>query len=398
MGFLQLNPDIFLLIVEYLDCYDALHLSEVARPVHLVAKYQALKSVVIHNHLTMAKFSRYMLEHMSHRIPHLRSIKALLQFAPSQQDQWFSAGSKWGRHFRQVRDLHAAGSIFADLLERATNLKSFRLAPAEFWMDYEPRIASALASLRQLQDVHLIDIRPMVALVLNNLQSKPEELVLMEGESTNPRLMQSQFPLNKDLCLPSVRHLTAWGDRALPFFTRFASICPNLRTLDLGSSWSTERFPPDYTGDEEPARWQHLESVHGLPDALEELPTAAPVHCIRLTSSAVSTQARARLMVVHSAQPVSLSVAITPDDEADFFGRVVRASPRLRHLCLLLLNWTSSLSPFMVSASRRAFASVWLSARSGSDRTDACRVECGLPRAALRSPWPAGVAQQPRGV
>lgn len=354
MGLLQLNEDALLSIVEYLDCYDALRLSEVARPVHVVAKHQALKSVEIHSHLALVNFCRHMLGPMSHRIPHLVTIKARIRAVSSEPP----LSARWRRHFRRVDEFHEAGSIFADLLERATNLRMFLLSHAEVWMEYEPRIASALTCLRHLEDLQLADIGPMVALVLNKMQSQPDNLAIVEGPSTNPRLMQSQFPLEQDLCFPSVHHLTVWGDCALPFFTRFASICPNLRTLDLGSSWSTSNFPPDMTGYEDTATWRYLERVDGLPDALEEIPSEAPIHCIRLTYNGVSPRARGRLMVVHTAQPVSLSIPLTPDDRPDFWLRMLQASPRLRHLCLSVLNWPFRLDMLFVSASpKQCFSS-----------------------------------------
>ena len=366
------------MIVEYLDCYDALRLSEVARPIHVLAKYQALKFVDIHSYTALVKFSRHMLDHMSHRLPYLLSIGAILPPVPS---RYVPAVSRAARHFRLVQEFHAAGSTFADLLERATNLQRFTLTPAEVWMEYEPRIACALSSLRWLKDIQLMDVGPMVAYTLNNLKSKPNRLSLAEFQSASQHLTHSQFPLNKDLCLPSVRHLVAWGDNALPFFTRFASICPELRTLDLGSSWSTDRFPVDYTGDEGTARWRHLECVYGLPDALEELPTDAPIHRIRLTHAGASPQARARLLVVHTAQPVSLSLAITLEDGFDLLEHALKASPRLRHFCLRLVDWpgTPSLSSFLVSAPRIR-PRVWLTVRRlGFYHAAARRVECRLP-------------------
>lgn len=352
MNFLQLNEDALLSIVEYLDCYDAIHLSEVASAVHVVAKHQALTSVDIHSRIALVKFCRYMLGPMNHRIPHLVSIKAMLLEASS-GPQSIVSRPLWGRHFRQVEKYVAAGSIFADLLEQATNLRVFMLRPAETWMSYEPRIASTLTCLRRLEDIQLLDIGPMVALVLNKMQSQPIKLVIVEGPSTNPRLRQTQFPLDQDLCFPSLHHLTAWGDCALPFFTRFANIFPNLRTLDLGSSWSTSNFPPDMTGYEDTATWRYLERVDGLPDALEEIPNEGPIHCIRLTYHGVSPRARGRLLVVHTAQPVSLSIPLTPDDKPDLWERILQASARLRHLCLHVRDWPFPLGTLFVRAFSR---------------------------------------------
>ena len=195
-------------------------------------------------------------------------------------------------------------------------------------------------------------------------------------------MRRSRLRLRSDLCLPSVRRLTVWGDRTLPFFTQFARICPNIRFLDLGSSWNTYSFPHDYTGDEDVPPWQYLECVHGLPDALGELPTAAPIHDVHLTHDGLSPRARSRLLVVYTAQPVSLSLDLLHDDGPDFFARMVQASPQLRHLCLWVMESHSPLGPLFVRHFA-AYMRVALTVRTGSDHAICRHVEDSLPRAPL---------------
>ncbi|TFY55216.1 hypothetical protein EVJ58_g8384, partial [Rhodofomes roseus] len=327
MDLQSLNNDSLSAIVAYLNCSDALRFSVVVRSFHTIAKYHALHYVTLSSYGALVNFCRLMLSSMSHRLASILAIKAKLWI----ENEAEMADSSWlGPPPVPVKEYRATGALFADVLERANNLRTLTLNRAEVWMDYEPRIADAVIALRNLDELILRDVGPTVSRVIHRMQSTPRKLGIPEVDGSL-FFVHTSFPLDDHLRLPFVSHLIVYGNMALPSVADLVRVFPNVRTLDLGSGWVKE---PPVLGME--INWPKLEHLEGRPEVLTKWRNVTPVHSVRLTIDFdMSYHDNPKTLDgVRNAQPMGLAISFGSSADTTYWSDLASVSRRLRYLSL----------------------------------------------------------------
>ncbi|KAH9926449.1 uncharacterized protein B0H18DRAFT_342427 [Fomitopsis serialis] len=327
MNLLTLDEDSLSAIVAHLSCDDALRLSLVARSIHTIAKHHALKHVTIYTYDGLVKFCWYMLNDMRHRLSCIVSFIGELWIL---NDAEMDESSFLGPPLVTIEEYEAAGALLAGVLERACNLRTFVLNRAEVWMEYEPRIADAVIVMRRLNELVLRDIGPMVSRVIHNMQSKPWKLAIPEIDVSS-YYVHNIFPLDDGLRLPFVRHLTAYGNMALPSVAGLVRVFPNIRSLDLGNTYQVKEPPIEGILE---INWPHLEHLEGMPETLAKWRNMTPIHSVRLWRDFDARYHRnPRLLEgVRSAQPVALAISFGSAADAGYWNDIVSVSSKLRYL------------------------------------------------------------------
>lgn len=223
----KLDGDSLAEIVSYLECWDALQRFLVAQSVHIIAKYHALRYASIHTYDGHIKFCQYMLNGMRHRLPYIHTLEASFYISNEAEIKRTTSLSP---PIVTVNHCKAAGALFAEVLDNASNLKRLTLHRAEAWMEYEPRITEAIIALCCLDELVLRDVGPWVSRVIHNMRSAPCKLGISEVSGVS-HCVSHDFPLAANLHLPSVRHLVLYGDGSVPSVATLARVFPNVETL-----------------------------------------------------------------------------------------------------------------------------------------------------------------------
>ena len=346
MSLQTLDGDSLAQIVSYLECWDALQLSLVARSVHIIAKHHGLKYVSIHTYAGHIKFCRSMLSEMRHRLPYIHALETSFSIsneAEIEESSWLGPPTITVDHYK------AAGTLFAQVLENASSLKRLTLNRAEVWMEYEPRIIEAIIDLRNLGELVLRDVGPRVSRVIHSMKSTPYKLGIPEAPGASYYVHHS-FPLADNLRIPSVRHLILYGNMSVPPIDHLARVFPNVETLNLGNGWVNV---PTEVGME--ISWPHLAHIEGLPEMLAKWRNVSPVHSVCIPSDFGQRRDNPRLLDgIRNAQPVALSIVLFRPS-ADIWRGVMTSSPRLRYLSIEAYDlrwshcWQQDLGTWFVS-------------------------------------------------
>ncbi|EPS96774.1 hypothetical protein FOMPIDRAFT_115712 [Fomitopsis schrenkii] len=349
-----LNYDLWYRIASYLTIEDARSLAMVCKECHAATLPRLLSSMEPSDESGLQKMCTSLSSSVYYPASLLQGLrigrKAL--GAPNLAAGWI--------RYRFQRKSPIPGAL-ATVLSQAVNLRSLSLQCVEDLIEADARLGDALATLKCLDTLDLLDIGPKTFEVAMRIESRPTAFGLhYESRDSTPddllRLMEIpllervrklvlcrfQFgnaPMNADL--PGVKSLRPWPaveELRLSFcsYLPFHQLFPNLRVLSLWRAWqmadadmSLVAWPPAA-----PLRRATVDQ-HNIRCLL-----GTPVHFLDLKSYFVDREAT--LSAVRETSPVALSLWC-PQGEGtshEFWSGVISAAnapqARLRYLIITL--------------------------------------------------------------
>lgn len=368
----DLNEDVLLILVCFLDPSSARQLSQTARAVHVIAKYRALESITLGSFEKTARFCKYMLEDMPHRLPALRELRLHTKLPEALPDVLFHYIREGGVLEGTAR-IHREARLLTAMLTKTPNLRVLALHSAEYWIAHASALADVLASLRHLQEIELENAGEMTEKFIKFTRASPRRLAFL-NEQWYPG-HQDRFPLfpNRRLCLPSVEYLVAYDPvHQSGEIKGFAWSFPNVKRLDI---LRVPRFTRE--GPRVWVNWPSLERVRGgvfsfdwtnvngvhLLQLINRLSTTlinAHPTTQRLSEESVGPVAcTSASPAISSVQPVALIMHMDVTAEGQLLGPIVESSARLRYLAVLLddARRPNDIAPWWVSMNTTAFIS-----------------------------------------
>lgn len=344
----DLNDDVLLTLVSFLDSHSARQLSQTARAVHVMAKHRALESVTLTSFEKTTKFCEYMLKDMPHRLPALRELRLHTPLS----DPLLYATFRYIRSGAGVANtarIRREARLLAAMLANTQDLRVLVMYSMEYWIAHSSKLRKVLASLQHLEEVTLENAGPMTGEFINTMLAKPRRLAFL-NEKWVPYEVQYTLSLSPRLCLPSVEYLVAYDPIHQSREIRaFARSFPNVRRLDIlrmpifspedvtvKVDWpSLERV----RGGVFSFDWKNLNGVHML-QLINRLSTTiinAHPTTLRLSLESVGPVACvSAIPAIRNVQPVALIIHMDVTAEGQLWESIVETSARLRYLAVLL--------------------------------------------------------------
>lgn len=336
MGIENLNQDVLRLVLSNLNSADAHRLSWTSRALRNVAREQVVRDITLCSSLhQVIAFCEYMLTDAHDLLQLLRTLRI-----QNLTDRW-----RMHEHQSSSEDpeglLWARGAVLlADLLLKVSTLHTFSLHYTEVWMRFEPRIITAVSSIRHLKEIEFTGFGERAMDTLRTLQSAPTKLRLSDLTVSSRLFSYSMGMDTAGLSLPSVRTLSVRAYLFLPGEHPFARIFPNVREVDFGYDGRTSLV----------TQWPSLETVRGATAQLRSWADMHPIHCLELLRHFPKTdgttfeilasdgpnvpQERAdALAVVTNLQPVALLATLSTRLGHRYLRRLFTVSQRLRYVC-----------------------------------------------------------------
>lgn len=343
----DLNDDVLLTLVSFLDSSSARQLSQTARAVHITAKYRALESVTLTSFEKTGHFCEYMLKDMPHRLFALRELRMFTRLPEPLPDAVYYYISVDAPRIARVR---REARLLTSLLANTPNLRVLVMYSAEYWMALVSGLADVLASLRHLQEIELENAGALTGKFINRMHAQPRSLAFL-NEQWLPSEVQVHLVLHRTLCMPSVEYLAAYdpvhqsGDvrdfaRSFPKVKRFDILRMPMfmrrREAGIKVDWpSLERV----RGSVFSFDWSNKHGVHLL-ELINRLSTVeinARPSTRRLSEESVGPIAcTSAIPAVHNVQPVALIIHMDVTAEWVHLEPIVKRSTRLRYLAVAL--------------------------------------------------------------
>lgn len=371
-----LNYDLWYRIASYLTIDDTRSLAMVSKECHAATIPRLLSSVEPSNTSGLLKMCTSMPTSVYYPVSLLHGLRLGRKSlgAPILAAGWI----RYRFHRRSP-----IPDALATLLSQAVNLRSLSLQCVEDLIEADARLGDALATLKHLDTLELLDIGPKTFEVAMRIESRPATFALhYESRDSSPddllRLMaipllervrklvlyRFQFgntPMNADLPgvgslhpYPAVEELRLSFSSYLPFPQLF----PNLRTLSLWRAWrmadadmSLVAWPPAV-----PLRRATVDQ-HNVRCLL-----GTPVHFLDLKSYFLDKEAT--LCAVRETFPVALSLWNPGGTDLEFWSALVHAvnvpQARLRYLIITLPIRHEDGLHLLVSVITRSDSGEWL--------------------------------------
>ena len=349
-----LNYDIWYTIASYLTIRDVRSLTLVCKECRAATLPRLLSSVDPADESKLKKMCSHLSKSTYFSAAHLQGLRIGWQpLSPP----YFAARWVGCRFHRKSTIPHA----LATLLSQAVNLRSLSLHRIEDLIKAEPRVGEALAALKHLNTLELLDIGRRTWKVVARVESRPTSLSLGYDSRASSRrdlihltripflervrklrLHRFQFanaPMNTDL--PGIRSLRPWPAveelyLSYSLYLPFYRFCPNLRILSLWWTWMTSGTDMDMVA------WPSAVPLRrATMDQLDaQFILGIPVHFLNLRS--LYMNADLMLQVLRESSPIALSLWCSNAKglEADLWERLVTVAnapqARLRYLMTTL--------------------------------------------------------------
>ena len=342
----DLNEDVLLTLVSFLDPTSARQLSLTARGLHVISKYRSLESVTLTSFRKTTQFCNYMLKDMPHRLPALRELRVLAREVPL-PDVLYHRIPIDVPYRAPIRH---EGRLLATVLAKAKNLRILVMYSAEYWVARAHEFPTVLASLRNLQEIQLENAGMLACGFISRMRAKPRILAFLNDEwvpeeSRMPRIFDG------NIHIPSVEYLIAYDPVHQPEDLRnFPSSFPSVKRFDI-------LRVPMFKRDREVrimVDWPSLERVRGSVFSFDWR-NRCGVHLLQLINRLSTERLNAHrstrqlceenvgpvactcaISALDTVQPVALVIHLDVTAEWVHLEPIVASSARLRYLAVAL--------------------------------------------------------------